>query len=290
MERLKDLVSYLRGLGAVTIAYSAGIDSTVLLKAALEALGPSNLLAATFSHPGLPACDLKEAEAFCKREGIEWLPVEVNPLEQEVIRSNPKDRCYHCKRYLFQTLIEEAHKRGFTTLCDGTNFDDLQQFRPGLRALQALGVLSPLARFHFTKAEVRALAVQMNLPNAQKPSAACLMTRFPYGTTITPEGLSRVGQGEAFLRTLVDGPLRLRDHCPIARIEVAPPYMEALFKKRDEIAAALKALGYNYVTLDLEGFRSGSMDEPTIVQSPLTEKPGAQEAVNGTMSLIKEER
>ena len=266
MPTLDDLIVHMRSLGPVAVAYSAGIDSSFLLAAAKRALG-SQLLAITLDHPALPRSELAEAEAFCKSEGIPWIPLKANPLDLDEIRSNLKDRCYRCKRHLFELLIETAKSRGFQIVCEGSNRDDDAHYRPGRKALMELAVRSPLSELGFTKAQIRSESEKLHLPQAKKPSAACLMTRFPYGTVITKEALSRVEQGEAILRRYLKGPLRLRDHFPLARIEASFEEIPVLLSNREPIVQALKTLGYTYITIDLEGFRSGSMDEPLTAET-----------------------
>lgn len=249
--------------GGVALAYSGGIDSAVLL-AALATLRREHdfpCVALTLSTPLQRHAEIDEARALAEGFGVPWQKVETNPLAEPAVATNAPDRCYACKRLMMARLREAA--QGFTLLIDGTNTDDRRATnRPGLRALDELGVRSPLAELGFSKAAVRALARELDLPAPDRPATPCLATRFPYGTPLTEAALRRVGAAEdclcALLPTIRD--LRLRDHVDLARIEVPAADFPTVLDRRESILATLRPLGYRFVTLDLAAFRSGSFD------------------------------
>ena len=258
--KLRKLKSILAGMGGVLVAYSGGADSTFLLKVALDALG-ENVLAVTARSPIFPASELAAAEEMAYQLGARYPFAEMDILDDPRFSSNPPDRCYICKRALFSRLKELAAEHGFE-VADGSNHDDLDKYRPGLRALRELGVKSPLAEAGLTKVEVRTLSREMGLPTWDKPAQTCLATRFPYGERLTLEKLRRVEEAEEFLRSLGLRQMRVRSHDALARIEVPREDTAGLLSKMaPEIVDKLKGLGYTYVTLDLEGYRTGSMDE-----------------------------
>lgn len=246
----------------VCLAFSGGVDSSLLLKAAVAAASVTGkrVFAVTFDSRLHPSCDLEIAGRVAAELGGIHHVISVNELEQEAIRDNPVNRCYLCKKHLFETLKAFAEARGLRYILDGTNEDDMHVYRPGIRALKELGIISPLADLHITKVQVKALAASYGISVASRPSTPCMATRIPYNTRIDYDSLERIGRGEAYLRTVADGNVRLRLHGDIARVEVDPAAMGTIFARRSEIAARLKELGFGYITLDLEGFRSGSMD------------------------------
>ena len=256
---LQDL---LRSYGNVAIAYSGGVDSSLLSYVAHEALG-DNAVSLTADAPVVPRSEFADSQAFCKRYGIRQVICHPNPIMMEGVRFNAPNRCYVCKKVLFGSLYEEAAKLGVETIADGSNHDDLGVYRPGLKALEELQVTSPLREAGFTKADVRALSRELGLPTWSKQSNACLATRFPYGTEITAEKLSLVDKAESALSGMGFTQLRVRVHNDIARIEVPAEQIETLLRdeNRTSIVDALKELGFAYVTLDLAGYRTGSMDE-----------------------------
>lgn len=256
---LQDL---LRSYGNVAIAYSGGVDSSLLSYVAHEALG-DNAVSLTADAPVVPRSEFADSQAFCKRYGIRQVICRPNPIMMEEVRFNVPNRCYVCKKVLFSSLYEEAAKLGVETIADGSNLDDLGDYRPGLKALEELQVKSPLREAGFTKADIRALSRELGLPTWSKQSNACLATRFPYGTEITAEKLSLVDKAESALSGMGFTQLRVRVHNDIARIEVPAEQIETLLRdeNRTSIVDALKELGFAYVTLDLAGYRTGSMDE-----------------------------
>lgn len=245
------------------VAFSGGADSALVLKLAVLSGGKqgSRIHAITADTELHPAADTAFAAEAAREAGAIHHVLSVRELEQAGIRDNPKDRCYRCKKYLFGQIKSLAGELGAGIILEGTNADDLLAYRPGLKAVRELQVKSPLLEAGLTKAEVRKLARQYGIISADRPSAPCLATRFPYGDRLTEEKLNLVEQGEAFLKALGLYNVRLRIHGSIARIETDPESMEIFLEKREEIVSRLKKLGYAYLTLDLEGFRSGSMDE-----------------------------
>lgn len=261
---LEALLGMLRGFGRLAVAVSGGVDSAFLLRAACEALGPGRVTALTARSRLAPPGELEEADALCRAMGVHRELVDFEPLAVDGFSANPPDRCYRCKRALFGALLGRCAGLGFGPLAEGTNADDALDYRPGLRALRELGVRSPLLEAGLSKADVRALSRDFGLPVWDKPSQACLATRFPHGDRITAGGLARVGAAERLLRETVPGlrQVRVRVHGPLARIEVFPDAFPAVMARSGSVASALRALGFSFVSLDLEGFRSGSLNPP----------------------------
>ncbi len=247
----------------IMVAFSGGVDSSLLLKLACEAAARTGkkVYGVTVQTRLHPPGEITEAERLCREIGACHIVLSVDELREAGIMDNPTDRCYRCKKHLFQKILERAAFLGVNVVLEGTNEDDLHVYRPGIRALKELEIISPLAQAGLTKAEVRELAKEYGLSVASKPAAPCLATRFPYGTSLTCEKMEQVEKGEGFLKKFAFQNLRLRVHQDIARIEVQGTDFEKLMEHREEIVSYLKGLGYRYVTLDLEGFRSGSMDE-----------------------------
>ena len=260
-EKYNGLLNGLKGLGRLAVAFSAGVDSTFLLACAQMALG-GQVVAITVRSDFFPQEELAEAEAYCRERGIQHSILPFDPLADPALAKNPPERCYLCKRMLFQQILAEGEKLGFYTVADGSNMDDLQDYRPGRRALEELGILSPLREAGLTKADIRALSKSLCLKTWDKPAFACLASRFPYGEPITRERLAQVGAAEEFLRAMGFAQLRVRAHGGIARIEVPPediPRLAAL-EARQTVIKRLRQLGFLYVTLDLEGYKMGSMN------------------------------
>jgi uncharacterized protein len=244
----------------VLVAFSGGVDSTLVCKVAHEQLG-ERMLAVTARSPVEMPAETEEAITLAERIGCRHVVVDVDDLADLTFVANPPDRCYHCKARRFRLLAELARQEGLAWLADGTNADDADVYRPGRRALAELGVRSPLAEAGLTKADIRALSHALDLPTWDKPSAPCLATRFPYGTQITRQAVTQVAEAETYLHDLGFNPVRVRYHENLARIEVEPKALPRAFELREKIAARLRELGFAYVTLDLIGYRSGSMDE-----------------------------
>ena len=248
--------------GDMLVAFSGGVDSSLILKLAVQAATKTGhkvygIMVHTMLHP---MGEVEDARVTAEQIGAEFRVLEIDELKGADILDNPVDRCYRCKKYLFRNLIEEGKKLGVSVMMEGTNEDDLHVYRPGLRAIRELGIHSPLAEAGMTKAEVRKLAGELDVSVSNKPSMPCLATRFPYGTRISYEAMQKVDEGEAFVRSLGFYNVRLRIHNDVVRIEVDVNEMPRLLEYREQIVAKLKKLGYDYITVDLEGFRSGSMD------------------------------
>ena len=255
--RMRELVSE-----DICLAFSGGVDSSLLLKVAADAAAETGIkvYAVTFDSRLHPSCDLRIARQVAGELGGIHQVMEVDELEQEEIRMNPVNRCYLCKRHLFMTLKKLAGEKGVRRILDGTNEDDMHVYRPGIRALKELGIISPLAELHITKEAVKGMASEYGISVASRPSTPCMATRLPYNTRIDYDVLDRIAQGEAYLRDALPGNVRLRLHGGIARLEVDNEAFARLLDRRADVVRRLKGLGFTYVTLDLEGFRSGSMD------------------------------
>lgn len=260
LDKETALRSCLKELGSVALAFSGGVDSTYLLHTAKSVLG-DHVMAVTMHLASVPAREVAEAKEFCAKEGIRQEVISLDQFQIEGFRENPENRCYLCKHFLFSQLKQLASKEGFRYVADGTNLNDASQYRPGLPALAELGVVSPLRRAGLYKADIRALSKAAGLSTWSKPSFACLATRFPYGDTITEKKLRMVESAENFLFDRGFTQLRVRMHGDLARIEVKPEEMDHLFAIRKEVSAYFKTLGFDYITMDLVGYRMGSMDE-----------------------------
>ena len=246
----------------VCLALSGGVDSALLAWWAgkYAAKNQRKVYGVTFDTVLHPAADLEAARQSARDAGILHKVITVNELEFAEIADNPRNRCYLCKKGLFEQLIRFGKERGISTFLEGTNQDDLSVYRPGLQAVRELGVHSPLAQCQITKAEVRQLAREAGIQVASRPSAPCMATRLPYWAELSYEVLKQIEEGEAVLRELIGGNVRLRLHGDVARIETDGENLEKAVALRSQLISRLKALGFVYITLDLEGFRSGSMD------------------------------
>ena len=258
-DKKASLISYLQELGRAAVAFSGGVDSTFLLKAAYETLG-ENTMAIIGRTASSPAHEIAEAEEFCRLLGVRYIIKDADQLSIPGFAENPPERCYICKKALFTIFLETARAEGFPYVMDGTNADDTGDYRPGMRALAELGIKSPLMEAGLTKADIRELSKEYGLPTWDKPSFACLATRLPYGETITEEKLRLIERAEVKLMDLGFRQMRVRIHGQIARIEVERPDFPKLIENADEINSFFKELGFTYVTMDLAGFKSGSMN------------------------------
>ncbi len=259
-QKLKDILA---AMDSVVVAFSGGVDSTFLLRVARDVLGKEKVLALTATSPTYPEYELEESRALAKEMQVRQVEVESDELKIPGFSQNERDRCYHCKKELFTLCRQKAKELGYGFILDGSNLDDLDDIRPGRRAIEELEVRSPLLEAELTKNEIRLLSRDLNLPTWQKQPFACLSSRFPFGTEITPERLVQVGRCETFLRHRRVHNYRVRFHGETARIEVAPDeidkFLDADFRR--EVVAEFKAAGFTYVALDLEGYRTGSMNE-----------------------------
>ena len=264
-EKLNSLKKYIRTLGSAAVAFSGGVDSTFLLKVAHEELR-DKCMAVTAMSCSFPKRELEEAKAFCQKEGIHHIVVESEELEIEGFCQNPKNRCYLCKRELFEKISQIAEKEGIEAIVEGSNMDDNGDYRPGLQAVAELGVKSPLRACGLSKQDIRVLSKELGLPTWEKQSFACLSSRFVYGETISREKLSMVDRAEQLLLDMGFHQVRVRIHGSIARIEILPFEFEKILQEetRKEIYEKFKSFGFSYVTLDLLGYRTGSMNETLI--------------------------
>ncbi|MBN2037557.1 MAG: ATP-dependent sacrificial sulfur transferase LarE [Chitinispirillaceae bacterium] len=260
IDKLEALKKIIRRYPSALIAYSGGVDSVFLAHVAGEVLGKKVLLV-TASSSTYPLSEQKEAEQLAVTLGLPHRIIVSEAAEIDGFADNTLKRCYFCKRMLFGTLTALAEKEGYAVVFDGSNADDLGDYRPGRKALKELKIISPLCEAGLTKPEIREFSRERGLPTADKPSYACLASRFPYGEKITKEKLNRVERAEDELKRLGFRRFRVRSHQDLARIEVAPPEMELAWNKRSEMHDAVKACGFTFVALDLQGYRTGAMNE-----------------------------
>jgi uncharacterized protein len=271
MKKYDRLCESLKKYNRLAVALSGGADSALVLSAALAALGPDCVLAMTIISPLMPENEAAGARKLAASLGAEHVFVSFDAIPPEV-SANGRDRCYFCKRSMLGAMIYRASESGYAVVAEGSNLDDLSTYRPGLRAVRELGAISPLIEAGFTKSEVYEALRELKLPVCDKPSSACLATRIPYGTELTDERLKAVGEGEEMLRSYGFNSCRLRHHGDIARIEVPKEDFQRLCQS--DITASIRRLGFTYVTMDLDGLRSGSMDEAPEIKKGQQHEPG----------------
>lgn len=260
-EKFERLRAILRGYGSVCIGYSGGVDSVFLAKAALDELGPDRVLAVTGLSAAYPAVQHDVALECARRFGIPHEHIGTDELADPAYAANATDRCYHCKSELWSKLTELAAERGLAVVLDGSNADDAGDFRPGMQAARELGVRSPLLEAGLTKSEIRELSRRLGLPTWEQPAAPCLSSRLPYGLGVTPERLRQVEEAEAIVRGHGFREFRVRHHGESARIEVMPGELERALKLAGDLDVRIRALGFRRVLIDVEGFRSGALNE-----------------------------
>ncbi len=274
-SKLDRLEAVLRTRPKAVVAFSGGVDSTLLLRVARDVLGPENVVAATGVSETYTADEKRAAERFARGLGVEHVLIETGELASSAFAANPADRCYHCKRELLAKILDLARARGIDAVYDASNVDDLSDYRPGRRALAESGVRSPLLEAGFAKSDVRRLSRRLGLETWDKPANPCLASRVPYGTPITQGILDKIREGEAFIRKLGFPVVRLRHHGELARIEVPPADLARLLKPATarKIAAKLRSLGYLWTTLDVEGYTMGSLNRAVAAKPAKKRRP-----------------
>jgi len=259
IEHAKNIINEYK---RVIVAFSGGVDSLYLLNLATQTLGKENILAVTVKSPLSTIGEAENAKYLSNNLGVEHIIVELDELSEPKIANNPIDRCYHCKKFRYEHLVKLKNDRGYCAVLDGSNFSDLGDYRPGMRACEELGIISPLKDAGFTKDEIRQQLKDLDIPQWDTPSRACLASRIPYGDILTEEKLTMVDNSERFLMSLGFRNMRVRIHGNIARIELPKKDMRIIFAKdlTEIISKELKKYGFKFVTLDLEGLRSGSLN------------------------------
>ena len=267
-DKFKKLQDILSEMGSAVIAFSGGVDSTFLLQTARDVLGSGRVIALTATSPTYPSHEFNESATLARQLGVEQVIVDSNELEIPGFADNPPGRCYHCKKELFEICLNKAREVGYAEVLDGSNLDDLDDYRPGRQAASELKVRSPLLEAGLTKEEIRTLSRRSGLATAEKQPFACLASRFPYGTRITAERLQQIDRCETFMRENGFHTFRVRYHGDTARIEVALDELSRIIddRMRLRLLAEFKAAGFTYVALDLQGYRTGSMNEGAALQ------------------------
>ena len=260
LTKLENLKKYLRGLKSVAIAFSGGVDSTFLLKVAHNVLS-DKVIAVTAVSKFVPQREIDESKNFCKAENIQQIFLPVDVLSIAEIKNNPPNRCYICKKEIFTQILKVAGEKNFLYVAEGSNKDDEGDYRPGMKAIEELKIKSPLREVELYKSEIRELSKKLNLPTFDKPSMACLATRFVYGEEISEEKLLMLDRAEQFLFDEGFKQFRVRLHDKLARIEILPDDFEKLIKIHEKVSVKFKDLGFKFVTMDLQGYRTGSMNE-----------------------------
>lgn len=268
-EKLRNLQQFLRSQKKVMIAFSGGVDSTFLLKAATDMLGHENVTGVTGISPSLPASEKEECAKLAKLIGAQHIFIETDELSDKNYVANNNDRCFYCKNRLFELLRPIAEEHGIDCICDGANADDENDFRPGSEAADKWDVASPLKEAGLTKDEIRLMSKNLGLPTFNKPAMACLSSRIPYGTEVTAERLSQIEQAEKVLHSFGFAQVRVRHHDEIARIEFSTEDLEKAMEPdmRNRVVEAVKNTGFRFVTLDMEGYRTGSFNDATMKES-----------------------
>lgn len=260
-KKIKKLTDILRKLGRLVVAYSGGVDSTFLLKMAIDTVGRDNVIAVTARSETYPLAEYREAKYLAEKMGARHITVKTEEFKIKDFKSNPVNRCYYCKRELFKELTQIRDRRKMNFVVDGTTFDDLKDIRHGSKAAKELGVRTPLLEAGFTKKDIRRYSKALKLPTWNKPSCACLASRIPFNNEITKQALRRIERAEEYLRQLGFKQVRVRLHGSIARIEIPEVDLNLGMRFKNLIIERLKSLGFTYIALDLEGYRTGSMHE-----------------------------